>query len=153
MTTRRWAREVAFRLLYELELNPDVPQHRREQYLREHIRDPQGRQYAQTLIDGVRTKRPQLDQIIQELVERWSLERIGVVERVLLRIGLFEMLFQPDVPPAVAISEAVRLARRYGERDSHRFVNGVLDAARRRYTQAPAPDAAAGGEAVAEETV
>ncbi len=157
MTTRRRAREVAFQLLYELELNPRVPEQRRTEYIREHIRDPEGRLYAQTLLDGVRSKRSQLDEMIRRLLAHWSLERIGVVERVLLRIGLFEMLFQPDVPPAVAIAEAIRLAKRYGDQESHRFVNGVLDAARRRFLEparvAETPEHSSGGGAVAEETL
>ena len=158
MTTRRRARELAFQLLYELELNPDVPDARREAYVREHLRDPQGQRFALQLINGVRTKRQQLNEIIEQLSTNWSLERMGAVERVAIRLGLYEMLYQPDIPPPVAITEAVRIAKRYGDRDSYRFVNGLLDAARRKLLTPSAarpepPGPSAGGGALAEETL
>lgn len=82
--------------------------------------------YTVTLVEGINENRPRIDQIIVEHAEGWTLARMPVVDRAVLRLGLFELLFTDDVPPAVAIDEAVELAKALSTDDSPRFVNGVL---------------------------
>jgi N utilization substance protein B len=82
--------------------------------------------YAHRLVCGVDAHQDELDQLIASFAERWSVERMPVIDRNLLRIGCFELLHCPEVPTAVVISEAVELAKEYSTDDSGRFVNGML---------------------------
>ncbi len=74
----------------------------------------------------------QIDSIIKEASKNWRLERMAIVDRNILRIGCYELLFSDDVPYKVAINEAVELSKRFGTEDSRSFVNGVLDAVKKR---------------------
>lgn len=88
---------------------------------------PSVREYAERLIQGVCERRDELDGLVAGALDRWSPERVGRVERNVLRVALFEMRHMPDVPRAVAINEALEIVKRYGADDAVRFVNGVLD--------------------------
>ncbi len=89
------------------------------------------REYAVQLIRGVEENLPQLDEEISGALENWSVDRVGRVERSILRIALYEMRHELDVPTAVAINEAIELAKSFGTDEAPRFVNGVLDRLRR----------------------
>jgi N utilization substance protein B len=93
--------------------------------------DDPPRGYALRLIEGVRAHREEIDRRLGEASHHWRLERMSLIDRNILRIGAYEILFGVDVTPAVAINEAVEIARRYGDTDSWSFVNGVLDAVAR----------------------
>jgi N utilization substance protein B len=82
--------------------------------------------FARRLVGGVVENLPEIDGIIREYADRWPLERMPVVDRNLLRIALFELLFDDDAPPGVAINEAVELAKILSTEDSGRFINGIL---------------------------
>lgn len=83
--------------------------------------------YAEQLIAGVMAERESLDASIDAALDNWSPDRVGHVERNVLRLALYEMLHESDVPPAVAINEAIEITKRFGSDDAPRFVNGVLD--------------------------
>ena len=82
--------------------------------------------YATRLIEGVQEHAPEIDALIDKSAERWAIERMPVVDKNLLRIGAFELLWMPDVPTAVVINEAVELAKSLSTDESGRFVNGIL---------------------------
>jgi N utilization substance protein B len=82
--------------------------------------------YTVTLVDGVASHRARIDEILAEHSEGWPLHRMPAVDRAVLRLGLYELLWSTDVPPAVVIDEAVELAKSLSTDDSPRFVNGVL---------------------------
>lgn len=84
--------------------------------------------YAVTAIEGIETARSEIDVLINEHAEGWSVERLPNVDRAILRLAVWELLHQPDVPPAVVMDEAVELAKEYSTERSSSFVNGVLDA-------------------------
>lgn len=88
---------------------------------------PSVREYAERLIQGVCDRREELDALLAGALDRWTPDRVGRVERNVLRVALFEMRHMPDVPAAVAINEALEIVKRYGAGDAVRFVNGVLD--------------------------
>ncbi|MEN8200088.1 MAG: transcription antitermination factor NusB [Thermodesulfobacteriota bacterium] len=92
------------------------------------------RPYAQTLLEGVYEKRTELDAVISSHATNWRLERIDVADRNILRIAAYEMIHQQDVPPEVAINEAVEIAKRFSADDSPAFVNGILDAVKKGIT-------------------
>ncbi len=84
-------------------------------------------EYAHELYDGVLDRQPAIDSAIESASENWSLSRMALTDRSILRIAVFELMFRPDIPAGVSINEAVELAQRFGgEDDSYRFVNGVL---------------------------
>jgi N utilization substance protein B len=82
--------------------------------------------FAQSLVKGVQTYRTYLDSLVGELAPEWPIEQIAAIDRNVLRIAIYELLFSPEVPPKVAINEAVELAKMFGGESSPRFVNGVL---------------------------
>ena len=90
--------------------------------------DPEVRAYAHRLMDAIEEHRDEVDERIEGLAENWRLSRMTTVDRNILRIAAIEMLFIEDVPPRVALHEAIRLAEWFGAGESRRFVNGVLDA-------------------------
>ena len=120
MRTRRDARERALSLCYEL----DVRGFSLDDLLAGLPAPPDP--YAVELARGVEDHREEVDALIRKYADRWSLERMPVIDRNLLRMATFELAHRPDVPVAVAISEAVELAKRYSTDDSGRFVNGML---------------------------
>jgi N utilization substance protein B len=118
--TRREARERALELCYESEargLGGDV-------LLGERPAPPDA--YAETLVAGVDAHRDEIDALLGKLSERWAVDRMPAVDRALLRIGGYELGWEPELPTAVIIDEAVDLAGRYSTRDSGRFVNALL---------------------------
>jgi len=154
MATRREAREWAVQILFQLDLNPPPPNEALDDSVFEnfwegaydHDEDapplktkavPHLRAFTEQLVRGAWTKRPQIDEAIVAQVKNWKMERIGGVERNILRLGIYELLFSPDPPPRrVVINEAIDIAKYFGAVGSGRFVNGVLDAvAKKRETQ------------------
>ena len=118
--TRRQARELALSLLYEADSKDSSP----AAVLAEFPIDPDP--FAADLVSGVGDHQDQIDDLIRRFAKDWTLERMPVVDRNVLRIGVYELLQRPDVPTAAVISEAVELAGRYSTEESGRFVNGML---------------------------
>jgi len=79
------------------------------------------------LLEGVRKNLAQLDGLIKKYVKNWEIDRMAVIDRNVLRLACFELTFLEDIPPKVSINEAIELAKRFGDLDSPRFVNGILD--------------------------
>ncbi len=123
--SRRGARERALELLYESELK----QLGLGELLAELPVEPL--EYARELVEGVEEHQVRVDELISKHAIGWSLGRMPVVDRALLRLATFELLFRPDVPTAAVISEAVDLAKSYSTDESGGFVNGVLAAVAR----------------------
>jgi transcription antitermination protein NusB len=124
---RRRARELALALLYELEFHPGQEADRLAAFWEAHPAPAAARAYAETLARGVVAYRDALDRLIASHAEHWSLERMPLVDRNILRLAAYELLHTDDVPERVAIDEAIELAKAYGGEDSGRFVNAVLD--------------------------
>ena len=120
MATRREARERALSLAYECEQR-DVSV---EQVLADLPVAPDP--YATQLVEGAETHHHEIDALLRKYSEHWALERMPVIDRALLRIGVYELAYVPDVPTAAAITEAVELAKQYSTKDSGRFVNALL---------------------------
>ena len=126
MVRRSRAREVALQLLYEEDLNPGFDRAEADQFLAERIDEPELQEFASQLVCGVRSKRDQIDHLVSEIAEHWTLKRMSPIDRNILRLGAYELLFT-DVPPKAALDEAIELAKRYGSGQSSQFVNGILD--------------------------
>ncbi len=90
----------------------------------------QARRYACSLVLGVLAERRELDRLIADAAENWRLGRMAIVDRNILRLGAWELTYNPDIPEKVAIDEAIELAKRFGSKESGAFVNGILDQVR-----------------------
>jgi transcription antitermination protein NusB len=88
---------------------------------------PRVREFAQPLIEGTVAHLPEIDERIRRYCENYNLNRISAVDRNVLRLAIYEMLYRDDIPPVVSINEAIELAKTFGGADSGRFVNGILD--------------------------
>lgn len=127
MATRRRAREVVLQLLYEADLNPGREAESSQAFIRSRL---QGRraltEFADALLRGTLLHREVIDRRLAALAANWTLSRMAITDRNVLRLGAYEILFT-ETPGRVAINESLMLARRYGDKNSPRFVNGVLD--------------------------
>jgi N utilization substance protein B len=127
MSTRRRAREVVLQLLYEEELHPLRDQQIAEEFLAKRLLHSNSLvEFARQLWEGVRENRADLDARIGKHSANWSLKRMAIIDRNVLRMATYEMLYG-KVPGRVAINEAIEIARRYGNHNSGQFVNGILD--------------------------
>jgi N utilization substance protein B len=124
MAARSKARKRAVDVLYEADVRGADP----TELLAERLAqaDPPVPAYAVELVEGVAEHRDRIDELLASYAEGWTLERMPGVDRAILRIGVYELLFRDDVPDAVAIDEAVELAKSLSTDESPRFVNGVL---------------------------
>ena len=120
MPTRRAARERVLELAYEGEQRGMSA----DELLADLPVEPD--EYACRVLVGIDAHREEIDAVIRKYSENWALERMPVLDRALLRIGTYELGWIPEVPTAVAITEAVELAKEYSTKDSGRFVNGLL---------------------------
>jgi N utilization substance protein B len=127
MLSRSRAREVALQLLYQSDFNPTVDRDRVEEFIRGRIRETKEQQFCSALYDGVRQHLAEIDQMLSSVAENWRLPRMHAVDRNVLRLGVFELVFDRTKPVPVVINEAIELARRFGSKDSPAFVNGLLD--------------------------
>jgi N utilization substance protein B len=135
---RRRARMVALQVLYELDAtrhDPDVVLERR---LLEDQTPSAAAAYVRRLIHAVRAHQPELDAHITQAAPAWPLAQMSLVDKGVLRLAICEMLYQEDVPPKVAINEAVELAKLFGHETSPKFVNGVLGTIERVHRLLPA---------------
>lgn len=137
MSSRRRAREFALQALYQADIAEAQPTEALES-LWEALLDTNGVpnarnaeedeiQFSRRITRGVERNREELDALIERCSVNWRLARMPVVDRNILRLGAFEILYCPDVPGSVAINEAVELAKKFGDKDSRAFVNGILD--------------------------
>ena len=141
MATRRRGREAALQLLYAIEITHADAEEVLSSSWAHALTAARTREFTGALLQGVLASRDEIDALIREWSANWSLERIGLVERNILRVAIYELLFMPEIPPNVTINEAIEVAKRYGAEDAPAFVNGILD--RIKNQVAPSDDAPA----------
>ncbi len=140
MTRRSRGREVALQVLYQVEQNPGIPPEEIRRFIqRRLLEDRKLCEFTEGLIAGVKEHQAQIDAMISQVAENWRLDRMAAIDRNILRLGAYEMLFCPEVPAKVAINEALELAKRYSTAQSSRFVNGILDRVLQWQVQEPKP--------------
>lgn len=128
MGRRRKAREVALQFLYQLDLRgDDDPATHGGDFWARHPVDEETRVFADALVRGTKQYQAKADDLIRQYVERWELERMAVVDRNILRLAVYEMLWGAEAPAKVVINEAIEIAKKFGTGESSRFINGVLD--------------------------
>ena len=130
MRRRRLSREYTLQVLYQIDITRDDPAKACESFFGLHneaSKDEDVRVFAKTLVEGVSRNISEIDNKISGYATNWQFKRIGLIERNILRMAGFELLYLKDIPPKVTINEAVELAKKYSGAEAAKFVNGVLD--------------------------
>lgn len=123
---RRASRELAMKLLYQLEIQKDDRDEQIKMSLSDDALTDNDRQYITAVVDGVTNNLDQIDRIIEQHSKGWKINRIPKVDLSILRLGIFEIVFREDIPLNVSINEAVELAKKYSTEDAGSFINGIL---------------------------
>lgn len=125
---RRRAREYALQLLFQLNLTGDELS---EEVLRDfwegNDEEADVKDFTHSIVQGTCEHINALDKIINNAAEHWSLDRMAVVDRNILRAAAYELFYRPDIPPSVSINEAIEIAKKYSTEESASFINGILD--------------------------
>lgn len=129
ITGRRQAREWVVQFLFQTEFNPEELDQALNDFWNDEEKKPldRDRNYVNEMIRGVIEQQLKIDRIIKRYTDNWDVDRLGVLDRIVLRVAVYEMLFRDDIPPVVSINEAIEIAKAYSGQKSARFVNGVLD--------------------------
>jgi len=129
MGLRRESRELALQMLYALDANPTVGLRETLQTFREEHTDTLSRvrEFAEGLVQGVQEQRDIIDAAIKARSKNWTLARMPLVDLNVMRLAAFELMFRTDIPKKVSINEAIEIARKFGDKESPSFVNGILD--------------------------
>ena len=140
MGRRTRARECALQMLYQWDATRNTPEQLATAYWKIRSTTEETRARAEALLRGTLRRQAEIDEALVATARNWRLDRMAAVDRSILRLAAYELLAEPETPAAVVIDEAVELAKRFGEADSGGFVNGVLDAVRRRVRREPGSD-------------
>lgn len=132
MGKRRIARESTLQILFQLDFSDSQPEKIIEEYWGYRKASEEVRQYSDWLLKGVMSHREEIDRVIQSVSKHWRISRMAVVDRNILRMAVFELLFEQNVAPAIVINEAIEIAKKYSNEEAATFVNGVLDAVRKK---------------------
>ena len=127
MSSRRRSREMAIQVLYQVDVVKSDPAEAMRLFC-EHFKAPESiRDFAFELALGTHEHREEVDTLIKRFSENWRLERMPIVDRNILRLATYELLYRLDIPAKVSINEAVDIGKKYGSEDSGSFINGILD--------------------------
>lgn len=138
MRKRTQAREYALQLLYQVDLTRAEPAQIVQEFQARQAVVQDVKVFAVQLVNGTVQHLPEIDRLIAEHTNNWDITRMAVVDRNILRLGIYELLHLEDVPPKVCLNEAVELAKRFGDEESSKFVNGILDAVHKTHGRRPA---------------
>ena len=133
MGIRRRGREYALQMLYAMDVNEYLPEEVFQGFKTIQDLNQEAFANAKTLVLGVHQHHEIIDQMIQNFAEHWKIARMVVVDRNLLRLGLYELMHCPDIPYPIIINESLEIAKEFSDPDSTQFLNGILDSARKHY--------------------
>lgn len=147
---RRIVREKVLQILFSNEMNREGLSEIKNSLLSE-VNDKSDKAFADLLIKTVIQHQKEFDKEIESRVTNWEMSRIALIDKILLRMGLCELLYFPDIPPKVSINEAIEIAKVYSTAGSGKFINGILDAALSEFREAG--KLAKTGRGLVEETI
>ena len=127
MGTRRKSREIAIQVLYQLEINESEIEDALQVFCDMFRPEKEFMDFATHLLKGVFQHQKEIDHIIRKTSDHWSLSRMALVDRSIIREAIFELLYCPDIPAKVTIDEAVEIAKKFSTHKSSAFINGILD--------------------------
>jgi N utilization substance protein B len=129
MRKRTFARECALKILYRIEISKESMEASFLDFWSKTAEaiDKESHDFVETLVKGVYDNLTSIDAIISKYTDNWDISRMAVIDRNIMRMSVYEILYRDDIPPNVSINEAIELAKKYGDVDSGKFVNGILD--------------------------
>ena len=130
---RRKAREHALQILFQLDIKKEKPSASLlKHFWAEYHPDDEVKSFAEEIVKGTYKHLTKINVLIKECAKNWSLDRMAVVDRNVLRMAVYEILYRMDIPTSVTINEAIEIAKKYGTDESGSFVNGILDSVARK---------------------
>ena len=139
MRNRTKSREYALQMLYQVDIRKATTQQVMVGFWGAHEAETEDiKTFANQLVIGTVEQRDGLDALISSHTDNWDLNRMAVIDRNILRLGTYELLHVQDVPAKVCINEAIELAKRFGDTDSSKFINGILDAIHKKHAKSDA---------------
>ena len=132
MGKRRKAREGALQILYQLEFDNSSVDHAIDRFWEKKKAPEETKEYSRWLVQGIISRQSEVDEAIQSISEHWRIARMALVDRNILRLAAFELLFAESIAPAVIINEAIEIAKKFSGPEAAVFVNGILDALRKK---------------------
>jgi len=133
-------------MLFQIDMAGGAPAEIFPHFWKEHDAEIEVKAFAQGLVEGVMREREALDRIIAGSVDNWRIDRMAVVDRNILRLAVYELAWLKDTPPVVVLDEAIEVGKKYGSEQSGSFINGILDAVRKRIERGEVPSTRPPGE-------
>jgi N utilization substance protein B len=130
MGNRRRSRELAMQVLFQIEMNGDDSEEAVELFCKHFEVSKNAKPFFLRLVNGVKACQDELDRLIERFSDNWKISRMSGVDRNLMRVAVYELLYCKDIPPKVSINEAIDIGRRFGTEQSPAFINGILDSIR-----------------------
>ncbi len=127
MRRRTKAREIALQFLYQLDLRGEAAMDNLAEHLGFATKDRDVQEFSLRLISGTKDLRPEVDEMLQMVAKNWDLRRMACLDRNILRMAIFEILYCSDIPPNVSINEAIDMGKKFSTANSGAFINGILD--------------------------
>ena len=127
MGKRRAARELALKFLYQTEFNSNSPDSELNSFCDRANVSEEVQNFTQALIKNILFHKKEVDELLEKISANWAPDRMAVIDKNILRLGICELLFDPTTPPKVVINEAVEIAKKFGTEESPDFINGILD--------------------------
>ena len=127
MGKRRTARELALKFLYQTEFNSNSPDSELNSFCDRANVSEEVQNFTQALIKNILFHKKEVDELLEKISANWAPDRMAVIDKNILRLGICELLFDPATPPKVVINEAVEIAKKFGTEESPDFINGILD--------------------------
>ena len=140
MGQRRIARESALQILYQLEFDLHGAGEAATAFWKKKKGAAETKEYSRWLVEGISAKREEVDAAIQSVSENWRVQRMALVDRNILRLAAFELLHGESIAPAIVINEAIEIAKKFSGPEAATFVNGILDALRKKIQAKAAPE-------------
>ena len=130
MGTRRQARELAMQALFYMDIRKDASEEMLEYFCGCFCPSKKSRPFFIKLVNGVLGAKDQIDALVERFSQNWKINRMSCVDRNVMRIAIYEMIYCDDIPPKVSINEAVDIGKKFGTQDSGAFINGIMDSIR-----------------------
>ncbi|MEE4603128.1 MAG: transcription antitermination factor NusB [Desulfobacteraceae bacterium] len=130
MGTRRQARELAMQALFYMDIRKDASEETLEYFCGCFCPSKKSRPFFRKLVNGVLGTKEQIDALVERHSQNWNISRMSCVDRNVMRIAVYEMLYCDDIPPKVSINEAVDIGKKFGTQESGAFINGIMDSIR-----------------------
>ena len=127
MGKRRAARELALKFLYQTEFNSNSPDSELNSFCKRANVSEEVQNFTQALIKNILFHKKEVDELLEKISANWATDRMAIIDKNILRLGICELLFDPTTPPKVVINEAVEIAKKFGTEESPDFINGILD--------------------------